>query len=399
MDDKINQSETNKTNPKKRVLFIVTQPEWGGAQQFLYALISHLDRNKYEFWLASGEGKDMCFPDALKNIGVPIEKLRWLKREINPIADIRAVAEIRKLIDRLRPDVLFLNSSKAGTVGTLAAKRFPQLKVIYRIGGWSFNDPRPWLERHFLIWAEKYTAKFKDFVIVNNHQDFDQARRLKIKPRQRLELIYNGIDPYKLGLMDKDEAKIRLYELMPKKQAGFLHEGLIIGTIANFYPTKGLQYLIEAIKILNYKLGTINYKLILIGDGNERLKLESQIKDAGLQNSVFLAGMIPDAYRFLQAFDIFVLPSVKEGFPWALLEAMSAKLAVVATTVGANPEIIGDGKNGFLVPPRDPQALAGAIAKMAENEALRRELGIQAHQTVLHKFNLRKMVEQIEALL
>jgi len=101
----------------------------------------------------------------------------------------------------------------------------------------------------------------------------------------------------------------------------------------------------------------------------------------------------------LPAFDVFVLSSVKEGFPWALIEAMSAKLPVIATDVGAVPEIIDDHKNGLIIKPGDSVGLANKIKEIIENDRLKNELGIQAHQTVLFKFELDKMVKQVEELL
>ena len=114
---------------------------------------------------------------------------------------------------------------------------------------------------------------------------------------------------------------------------------------------------------------------------------------------MFLLGQIPDAYKLLAAFDIFVSSSVKEGFPWAVIEAMAAKLPVIATRVGALPEIIDNDRNGFMVEPARPEKIAEKIQDLLNNEHLRQELGIQAHQTVLFKFSLDKMVKQIEDLL
>ena len=278
---------------------------------------------------------------------------------------------------------------------------FVRPKVIYRIGGWTFNDPWPAWKQSAYRWLEKLSAPWKDYIIVNNKHDYDQTIRFGIRPREKVVLIHNGIDPYKLDFLEKDEAKIKLYEKLPsnQKRGNFFREGLIIGTIANFYPTKGLQYLIEAFSTLNAQHSTLNASLVIIGDGPERKKIELRIKDAELQNSVFLTGRIPDAHRYLKVFDIFVLPSVKEGFPWALLEAMSAKLPVIATVVGANPEIIENDKNGLLVPPADSTAIAEALERLVKNESLRHEFGIQAHQTVLHRFSLNRMISQIEALL
>lgn len=404
MNTESNQTNYLENNPKRRVLFIITRSEFGGAQRFLSQLITHLEPGRFELAIACGQDGNeeikAMFSENLSYISA-----RHLRRNPNIFNDIFSIFELKKVIKKFRPDVLFLNSSKAGFNGSLAVKilpaDFPRPKVVYRIGGWTFNDPWPYWKRLTYRWLEKISASWKDYIIVNNKHDYNQAIKLGIKPRKELVLIHNGIDPYKLDFLEKNEAKIKLYEKLPSslKYANFLHESLTIGTIANFYPTKGLQYLIKAFSLLNAKRSTLNASLVIIGDGPERKNLELQIKDMGLQNKIFLAGRILNAYKYLKAFDIFVLPSVKEGFPWALLEAMSAKLPVVTTTIGANLEIIENNKNGLLVPPADPQTLAEAITKLITNGSLQRELAIQAHQTVLHKFALHKMIKQTKALL
>ena len=138
---------------------------------------------------------------------------------------------------------------------------------------------------------------------------------------------------------------------------------------------------------------------IIIGEGEDRPKLEEFIIEKGLEEKFFLVGQIPNAYQYLPAFDVFVLTSIKEGFPWAILEAMSAKLPVIATHVGAVPEIIDDGINGYIVPPRNPEKIAEKINILLENELRAKEFGIQAHQKVLFNFTTDKMVDQIEGLL
>jgi glycosyltransferase involved in cell wall biosynthesis len=398
MNDKINLMSNSETASKKRILFVITQSEWGGAQKFLYSLISNLDPAKYEIMVSTGSSGDGELLDAFKKINIPTRKLRFLKRQINPIYDLKAIYELKTLIKEFQPNIIFLNSSKAGIIGSLASKGFPNLKVIYRIGGWAFNDPLPYLMRKLYIFAEKCTAKFKDYIIVNNRHDFDQAKQLKIQPRRTLELIYNGIDPYRLEFVEKNEAQLKLATLLNQQQKHFPQSTLIVGTVANFYKTKGLTYLVQAAKLFYSKNPSTKTAFMIIGDGPERTNLEAEIKENHLENKIILVGTLTDAYKYLPAMDIFVLPSVKEGFPWALLEAMSAKLPVIATNVGANPEIIETGKNGFLVDPANPDELAASIEILASDEALRRELGIQAHQTVIKKFDQNKMLEKIESL-
>lgn len=382
---------------KKRLLFIITLNEIGGAQRFLSTLISNLDPQKYEIMVAAG---DNSTGDFLKSFSPPIhtQLIRNLKRNPNFFTDIKAVFEIRKLIKQFKPDVLFLNSSKAGFLGSLASKYKiwnTKYKILYRIGGWTFNDPWPKWKKWSWIQLEKKSAKWKDIIIVNNKHDFEQAQNLKIKPRQQLTLIYNGLDVYKMDFLPREEARLKLFEKLSKNHGQIFQAKTIIGTIANLYPTKGISNLILAAEQFKDNKEII---FIIIGDGPLMESLKLKVKSLNLENRVFLTGQIKDASRLLNAFDIFVLPSLKEGFPWALIEAMSAKLPVIATSVGAASEIIEDGKNGFLVESGNSEQIAGKIKDILADDHLRLELGIQAHQTILFKFPLDKMIKQTEEL-
>ena len=396
MATEINPFQSHSQGPKKRVLFIITQSEFGGAQQFLYTLISRMDRSRFDIMVATGSTGDGVFTSAVRALEIKTSLIAALKRHISPITDLHAILQTRKLIKEFGPDTLFLNSSKAGFIGSIAARlcmRSP--RVVYRIGGWSFNDPGPKWKRALWIMLEKLSAGWKDVIIVNNKHDFEQAKRLKIKPRDNLVLIHNGIDPYKLELLPRDQARLKLFELMSHTWGKVFQVRNIVGAIANFYPTKGLEYLIEAARDIDDPHTIV----CVIGDGSERPKLEQLIKERGLEKKVFLVGRLEHAAQYLSAFDIFVLPSVKEGFPWSVLEAMSAKIPVVATAVGAVPEIIETGVSGFIVKSRDPDQLSEAVNHILGNELRAREVGIRAHQRVLLSFTLEKMVGQIVEIL
>ena len=387
---------------RKKILFVVTQSELGGAQRFIYELTTKLDKEKYEILVAGGADskkldhelgiRNFEFFEPLKEKGIQIKKLDFLKRKVNPWFDFLAFLQIRKIIRSWKPDIVFLNSSKAGTIGSLAAKTIipnSKFKILYRIGGWSFNDPWPnWKKRLFIL-TEKITAKFKNIIVVNNKHDYDQAVKLKIKPKEKIVLIHNGIDALKMDLLPRDEAR-RKFKV---SQSEF-----VIGAIANFYPTKGLEYLIEATKILKSIIPDSKFLIQIIGDGQERKSLESRIMNYGLGKNVILLSQIPEAQKYMKAFDIFVLPSVKEGFPWVILDAMAAKVPIIATRVGALPEIIENGENGILVEPKNPQQLAEAIKYLIENERARQEFAFQAHQTAFFKFPIEKMLRETEEL-
>lgn len=400
----------------KKILFIVTQSEFGGAQRFLWNLISGLTQivkqKDADIVVAAGpEGDDenglLRF---LEKKGINTKHLKYLRRGVNPLFDYLGTVEILGLIKKEKPDILFLCSSKAGFLGSLAARLYKsalQPKVIYRIGGWAFNDPRPFWQKLLYKFIEKISARWKDVIIVNAECHRKQAIELGIKPRGEILTIYNGIDINNLVFFDKEQAREKLNYLisnskflisnLPRRQAGQIPNSkfqilnsVIIGTIANLYPAKGIEYLIEAAKLLKDK----NKKFVVIGEGMERNKLERLIKKYKL-NNFFLIGAISDAYKYVKAFDIFVLPSVKEGFPWTILEAMLAEVPVIATKVGVASEI----QPGVLVEPRNAKELSDAIKKMLRNKNLREKLTKKAKETLESKFTLSQMVKEIKKLL
>jgi len=349
-------------NTKKKILFLVTQSEFGGAQRFIFTFTTSL--SGYDIIVGTGpEGDDeKGLLAALEKKGINTRHLKYLKRSINPLFDLLGVIEIYKLIKKEKPDVLFVNSTKAGILGGFTGRLAKSPKIIYRIGGWTFNDPWPKWKKKLYLWLEKGTAKFKDIIINNAESDKKQAIKLGIKPKEKIITIYNGIDADETKFLNREEAR-RILRLE--------NSGFVVGTIANDYPTKGLKYLNNAAK--DFK----NIKFEIIGKGNK---------------------FIPDASKYLKAFDIFILPSVKEGFPWVVLEAMAAEVPVVATKVGALPEIIQNGENGILIEPRNSKAIVEAINLLLGNKDLIRRISKEGRKTVIKKFNLEKMLKQYEDL-
>jgi len=405
-----------------KILFLVTQSEMGGAQHYIYEICRALNSEKYEVLVAAG---DPAFVKAtadkgelfqkLKNTRVRPVYLKRMRRTPWPWQIILAIWEIRSLLKKERPNILFLCSTTAGLLGSIAGFLYKlkirdahcshaaKLKIIYRIGGWAFRDPRPWWQNLIIFWAEKITARFKDLIVVNSEYDWRIAVKKRIISPEKIIKIYNGIDPEQLNFLSREEARSCLMSTIKHGNSNIK----LIGCVANFYRTKGLEYLIESIYHLSQQhLSQLNRDYhnnrsstaIIIGGGRLRPKLENQIKKLGLENKVVLAGRIADAYKYLKAFDVFVLPSLKEGFPWIILEAMAAELPIVATKVGALPEIIDDGVNGFLARPGNSRQLAEKIKWLLENPQEAKVMGIQAKAKLVKKFSLQKMVQETEKL-
>jgi len=372
----------------KKIIYLVTQSDFGGAQKYVFELASNLPPDQYKIIVAAGsEGDGELFSRLADFANIKTIKLKNLKRLPSILGALRAIKEIEKLLFAEKPDILHLNSSAAGVLGSLAAKKYKNktclpLRVIYTAHGWAFSEPG-FLKQKIYLFLEKITAKYKDIFIVLSEKDKQMALKYKIAPLKKIIKIYNGINPVDLNFLEKQEAR-KILGVSPA-----------LGNIANFYKTKGLGYLIEAMYILQQQGKDIG--LVIIGDGPERKSLEKQIAKYNLEKNVFLLGKKTKASRYLKAFDIFVLPSVKEGFPFVILEAMSAEIPIIATTVGAIPEILENEKSGILVPPKNSKALVGAIIELLDSPQKQKNLAENAKQK-LANFSLSQTLSQTYSL-
>ncbi|MDO8265274.1 MAG: glycosyltransferase [Candidatus Parcubacteria bacterium] len=378
------------TIDKKKILFLVTQSEFGGAQRYIFEMASSLDSQKYEISVAAGEGDGELFLK-LRNKKIEGVQLKWLKR--NPLSwqSIPAIKEILNILKKENPDILFLCSTTAGFLGSIAGilhRNSHKIQIIYRIGGWAFNDPRHSVFNKAVLLMEKISARWKDKIVVNSEFDLKTALEKKVAPPEKMIRIYNGLNSGSLEFLSNEEARNRL--------GNFLPGTFLIGTVANFYKTKGLDYLIEAADKVSQKLS--NARFLIIGEGKQRQELEKLIKKYNLQEKVILKGRVPEAYKYLKAFDIFVLPSVKEGFPWIILETMAAQIPIIATQVGALPEILKDGVDGILVEPKNSDALAEKITEAFSNQQKFQNFAARAAERLENKFSKEKMVAETEKL-
>ena len=378
----------------KKILYIITQSEFGGAQRYIFDLATHL-KSEFKIIVAAGGNSENELFQRLKAQNIASREVKYLKRNINPIYDLLAFFELRQLIRKEKPNIIHLNSSKAGILGSLAlsANQRPKPKIIYTVHGWVFNEPLNWLKKKIYLWLEKATAKLKTKIICLSTCDRQIAAQ-KNFPEKILAVINNGINSNSLKFLSKEKARQKLLDKIGASFKQKISNPKIIGAIANLYPAKGIKYLIESANILNAQSQIPNTIFIVIGDGAERAKLEALIKKYNLENKFFLAGQIPSAYQYLKSFDLFVLPSVKEGFPYAILEAMIAGQPIIATEVGGIPEMIKNKKAGLLVQPKNSQELAEKILYILNEQASAEELGKQAEKRVKQKFSLEKMIRK-----
>jgi glycosyltransferase involved in cell wall biosynthesis len=211
--------------------------------------------------------------------------------------------------------------------------------------------------------------------------------------KNKLTLIPLGVKP--TTLMSVDGAKQTLSKSIGM-DLGEFNKKTVIGTIAELHSNKGLSYLMNAmVSIVEQQPNAI---CIVIGNGEEKATLHMLLKELKLEKSVFLPGYMDNASEYMKAFNVFVLPSIKEGLPYVILEAGFASLPVVATTVGGIPEIVEDMKSGILIQPRNARELSHALSFMIEHPEERKKYGVALRERVAIKFSMDKMIWMIEGL-
>ncbi|MSR85290.1 glycosyltransferase family 1 protein, partial [Candidatus Uhrbacteria bacterium] len=363
-------------NSAKKIVLAITLAEPGGAQSFVLGFAKWLKKNGHDVTVIAGDGTWLF--EACTTSGISTIHLKHMGRAINPWRDFCAYVELKRVLRKLQPHTIHLNSTKMGVIGSLASygstvlsspsqDKIPQ--VVYRIGGWVFLEPLSSIVKQLYVWAERWSAKYKDVIICVHPGDEAIARELNIKPKKKLITVPNGIDleNFDHELVSREEAR-RLLNLDSR--------ATIIGTVAHLYPAKDLNGYFDAIAIVHRQQPHLLW--IILGDGPERKQLEAKRAALHLESLIFLPGASPiPAAHLLKAFDLFVLPSAKEGMPWSLLEAMAAELPCIATDVGACQWMLDD-KAGWIVPKQNPHALAEIILDALNHPQEAMERGKQA---------------------
>jgi glycosyltransferase involved in cell wall biosynthesis len=355
------------------VLYLITQQDRGGAQKYVLELSRQFKGD------AAAGPEGMYLAEALASQSLTFYPLPHLRRALRPLWDTRALWEIIKLIKKIKPDILHTNSSKAGVLGSLAGL-LTRTPVVFTAHGFQYLEPMSALSKLFFRSVETLCRPLRDFVITVSERDRQKAIRDKVINEKYSKTIYHGIPAPTLTTKQDARAELHLTET-----------DFVIGTIANSYYTKGLDVLITAFANIPDK----NIHVVIIGDGPKTPELISLAKKLGVASRTTFAGQIKDAASLLSAFDIFALPSRKEGFPYALLEAMHAGLPIVATKVGGVPEALSSA--GVLVDPESPEALSSALTNLIHDSAARETLGSLAKKRA-GKFTMARMFAETEAI-
>jgi glycosyltransferase involved in cell wall biosynthesis len=272
---------------------------------------------------------------------------------------------------QLRADILCCNGYKPDILGYLGA-RLAGVPVISISHGWTGVT---WKVRINEL-LDRVVLHAMDCTVCVSEAQAAKVRRALVPP-QSVAVIRNAVDTEPFDAIDPRYG-IRLRELFPRRPRW------IVGAAGRLSQEKGFDQLIAAASIVCKRMPDVAF--VIFGDGPMREQLAAQIAAQNLRENCILAGFRPDVERFLPHLNLAVLSSHTEGLPVAVLEAMAARLPVVATSVGGTPEVIEDGVTGYLVPPNDPVALARRINDVLSDEGKRLQMGRFGRQRIERDF-------------
>lgn len=357
------------------VLFAIETSDPDGAEKMLINLADSLDKGSYrpvfcllqEGWLAD-ESRARGYPTYV----IPLEHT----------VDMRWVRQARKMVVSERIDVMHANEFAMNTYCALVSA-ITNVPCIATVHGKNYSSDR-WHRRA----AYRVVARRAKLIAVSDDIKDFLATKVGI-PASRITTITNGIDVHRYSSAQSSRAVLR-------NELGLAADQPVIGCVGRLESVKGHTYLIRAARAVCQR--HLRAMFVLAGQGQLREALEREVSELGLSQNVSFLGYRDDVSSVLAALDIFVLPSLSEGLPLSLLEAMAAGTPVVASNVGGIPEVISDGYSGLLADSGDAASIAGKLLALLDNPALGKTLAKNARAVVLDRFGIDAMVCAYEEL-
>ncbi|MBO8140920.1 MAG: glycosyltransferase family 4 protein [Firmicutes bacterium] len=354
-----------------RICYIITRSDTiGGAQIHVRDLAIALRNHGHKVTVLIGQNG--VFAQELRTQGIPVISLRYLVRPIQPFTDLKAVMELVKTLEVLRPDLVAAHSSKAGWIARLAAYKLG-IPSTFTAHGWAFTEGVQSPLRGLYMLAENVAARIGDRVITVSQYDRELALNLKVVPDSKIVVVHNGIPDIPSSLLARP-----------------CHDTAQLVMVARMDVPKDHALLLQALASLR----DCPWRLKLIGDGPFREHYEQLVHRLGIAERVMFLGTRKDVPEHLAQADIFVLASKWEGLPLSILEAMRAGLPVIASDVGGVREAVRDGETGFLIPRSDVNILKARLLTLLRNPDLRLQMGQAGREVYEKNFTLDIMIDK-----
>ena len=362
-----------------RVVHIIKVTRISGAERHLLLLLAGLRERGVDAHLVILVERDQPMDDMLaeaRNRGIPIARL-VIRRDY----DIALLWRLRARLRDQKPDLVHTHLIHADLYGYFAARAAGIPRVISsRHNDDQFRYRPRWRRIHRRLW--RWYAG--GIAISESIRQF--AIEVEGAPAEKIAVVHYGIDFAWLGDDEIESARRRL-----RSELGLEGDALLLGMVCRLVEQKGIPYALEAMRRLRTQYPRAH--LVIAGDGEKADELRRLASALGIADRTHWLGWRSDAADLMSAFDLLLVPSLWEGFGLVLLEAMARRVPVIASRVGAIPEVIIHGESGILVEPRDVAAQAGAMARLLDDRALRKYMGLLGAARLEERFSVKRMVE------
>lgn len=360
---------------KIRVLHTIRQGKIGGGETHVINLIEQLQEKHFESFL-------LAFTD-----GPMVEKMRargiktFVVETERPF-DFTKWSQVENILIENKIDIVHAHGTRANSNSFYSARKC-KIPLIYTVHGWSFHPDQSFLIKKIRLFSESQLIKMSDLTIcVSNNNLVDGRSHFNI---DRAKVIRSGID------LEKYNFQLNMSDL--RKEFHVDESFILVGYIVRMTKQKDPFTLIRAISLIPEEL---NIRFLVVGEGDLKDQTLALAKQLNVYHRLIFKDFREDVPALLKAIDIYCLPSLWEGLPIGLLEAMAMKKAVIATEIDGTKEVIEHMKNGILVPVSSPQTLADAIIMLASDSKLSNSLGENAFQTIKGDYDNGTMTKQIE---
>ena len=385
---------------KTRVIHIITRLDKGGSAETTLHIVSSLNMEKYDVFLAHGLSRESNMSIMEKEVvesdlllaeakGVRVFALPSLVRRLSFKNDLLAFINIYRLIKRIRPHIVHTHTSKAGLLGRLASFLARVPIIIHTPHGHVFHSYYGPVMTKVFVFAEKILSFITDKITALTNRERDEHLEEGIASIEKYVVIHSGVMLDRLMNMSVDAGAVR-------GEFGIAQDSNVIGVVGRLVPIKGHKYLVSAAKRIIKEFR--NTVFVFVGDGYLSSRLERQAESVGVRKNIIFTGWRKDAVEILDLFDILVLPSLNEGMGKVLVEGMALGKPIIASNVGGIIDLVRNGENGILVPPGDSDALGEAILQLLKDKNLSEKLGKNGKAMVYPEFDASVMVKQIDDL-
>lgn len=367
---------------KNKIRILHVAQAAGGVNRYIRMLLKYLDKDKFENILVCSQDFHEEDYRGLVDSFEQVEMTRAIGGN-----DLKAIKEVRTLIKKYNPNIVYAHSSKAGAIARVADIGLKN-RCVYNPHGWAFNMRCSAKKKAMYTAIEKVAAPFCDKIICISDAEKQSALDKKICREDKLQVICNGVD------IEAYENEV--HGAVKRKDLNIPYDAFVVGMVGRMSPQKAPDVFVKMAKLV--KDVVPNAHFIIVGNGNQEAEIRKYAGDNGFSDSLHITGWVDNPMSYVELFDVACLLSRWEGFGLALPEYMMAGKPIVASRVDAIPNIIRDGENGLLVEADDATGASKAVLQIYRESGLRDRLVAQGFKDVHKRFNARRVSDEHEKL-